>query len=312
MPRVSAIITTFNRADFLKKAVVSVLNQAYKDFELIVLDNSSADNTEDIVRTFQDERIRYIQHRPLGISPARNLGVKESRGEFIAFLDDDDEWLPNKLESELLVFEKGDPKLALVYGGFIWVDAPGKEVKTHYPVLRGFILKDLLRQKDAFTGSASNPLLQKSVVETLGGYDERVKTGEDLELYLRLAEKYEVDFTPEVVVRIRQHAGARLGDKLLDAAELERMVLERYKKIFDAEPKLKSFYFQKIGGKLCRLGRQTEGREYIRSAIRIWPLNILAYAQFILSFLSKKTYLIFHRLYMAYKRKMIFKPFSLL
>lgn len=297
MPKISAVITTFNRANFLRKAIESVLNQTYRDFELLMLDNSSADNTEEVIKSFQDSKIRYIKHTPLGISQARNLGVKEANGEFIAFLDDDDEWLPNKLQAELRVFDTSGRDAALVYGGFMRVNGDGRELNTHRPVLKGAILEDLLWQKDPFCGSASNPILRKSVIEELGGYDERVKTGEDWELYLRLAEKYKIDFTPEVVVRIRRHSGARLGDKLHDAAELEKMVLERHQRIFDANPKLKSFYLQKIGGKILRTGRGGEGRQYLRKAIKINKLNILAYFQYFFSFGGPEFYFFMHKLY---------------
>ena len=171
-PKVSAIITTFNRANFLRKSIGSVLTQEYRDFELLILDNSSTDNTEKIVKSFQDNRLRYIKHEPLDISQARNLGIKEAEGEFIGFLDDDDEWLPNKLGAQLEVFAKGNETLALVYGGFVLVDSTGKKLREHKPVLRGNILEDLLAQKDAFTGSASNPLLVRQAVALLGGWGE--------------------------------------------------------------------------------------------------------------------------------------------
>lgn len=303
MPKVSVVITTFNRADFLRKAIESVLRQTYKDFELLILDNSSTDNTENVVKTLNDMRIRYVRHLPMGISAARNLGVKEAKGEFIAFLDDDDEWLGNKLTAQIKVFEGAGVAMALVYGGFVWVDSEGKELEKHRPKLQGKILKDLLWQRDPFCGSASNPMLRKSAIEELGGYDESVKTGEDWELYLRLSKKYEIGFTPEIVVRIRQHEGVRLGDRLLDAANLEMRIMETHEKIFNAEPKLKSLYLQKIGGKLCRSGKMGEGRQYIIEAMRFNILNYAAYSQFILSFMGGNIYNFFHQLYRKLCRK---------
>ncbi len=93
MPKVSAIVTTFNRSEKLKRAIVSVLNQTEQDFELVILDNSSTDDTSSVVRSFRDPRIRYFRHPPLNIARARNFGVKKARTAFIGFLDDDDEWL---------------------------------------------------------------------------------------------------------------------------------------------------------------------------------------------------------------------------
>ncbi len=300
MVKVSAIITTFNRAKFLKKAIKSVLGQTYGDFELIILDNSSSDDTEATVRSFADKRIRYIKHRPLGIAESRNLGIGEAQGEFVAFLDDDDEWLPNKLSAELKIFEKSDNNSGLVYGGFILINDKGKEFGRHRAILRGRILKDLLWQRNPFCGSASNPMLRKSAIKAVGGYDERFKTGEDVELYMRLADKYAIDFTDEFVVKITKHSGTRLGDKLQDAAELEAFLLERWKEVFEKDRKLKVFYLQRVGGKLCRIGKNYDGRKYILRALGADPLGLQVYAQFILSFLGKDFYQKVHGLYKKY------------
>ena len=100
-PLVSAIITSFNRKQFLKKSCVSVLNQTFKNFELIVLDNSSSDGSLDYLRSLKDSRLRIISHKPMSISSQRNLGIKKSTGDFIAFLDDDDVWKNNKLELQI-------------------------------------------------------------------------------------------------------------------------------------------------------------------------------------------------------------------
>lgn len=290
MVKISVIVTTFNRARLLEQAVTSVVCQTFRDFEILILDNNSTDETESIVRRFGDRRLNYIRHAPLNISQARNLGLGKATGEFVAFLDDDDLWLPNKIESQLEVFERGPENLALVYGGLIRIDDAGNELSCHAPVLRGMILRDLLKQKDDFTGAASNPMLRKSTVVLLGGYNEQVTTGEDWELYLRLAEKYPIDFTSEPVVKIRCHPGPRLGDKLKEAAELEIMIVEKYKHLFDEDPKLKSFYFQKIGGKFIRVNQSRLGRRYLREAIKTQPVNISVYIQYLFSFLGDGLY----------------------
>jgi len=307
MPRISAIITTFNRADMLKHSIKSVLSQSYDDYELLILDNSSKDETQEVVKSFSSAKIRYIRHAPMTIPKARNLGVKESRGEFIAFLDDDDEWLPCKLKAEIDVFDNAGSdgrtdKLALSYGGYIEMDSASKDIGSHKPVLRGSILRELLFQEDGFTGSASNPMLRKSVVEELGGYNEDVPTGEDWELYLRLAQKYEIDYTDEPVVRIRAHAGVRLGDNLSDAAMLELSIMKMFPAIFNSDKKLKSFYLQKIGGKFIREGNMGKGRGYIAKAIKAYPGSKTAYVQYISSMMGRKFYHKLHSSYIASKK----------
>jgi len=297
MPLISTIITTFNRALFLEKAIKSILNQTFKDFELLILDNSSADNTEEIVKSFNDKRIKYIKHKPIGISAARNLGVKKASGKFVAFLDDDDEWLPNKLQDQINVFKKRGIDIALVYGGFVWVNEKGKIIEKHLPALRGHVLKDLLSQKDYFTGSASNPMIRKSIFKDIGYYNKNVLTGEDWELYLRLAQKFKVDFTDKFIVKIGRHSGPHLGINLPETIQLELLVMKKYNKVFKKYPKLKSLYLQKIGGKFCRVGKTKNGRAYLKQSIGVYPFNSLAYIQYFLSFLGISFYKMAHGFY---------------
>src|SRR5262245_46961170 len=102
MPKVSVIIPTHNRADFLRDAIFSVLNQTFQDFEIIVVDDASTDNTSEVIGAFNDERIRYLRHDTnKGGSAARNTGILNSQCDYIAFLDDDDQWLPEKLAKQV-------------------------------------------------------------------------------------------------------------------------------------------------------------------------------------------------------------------
>src|SRR4030042_5052103 len=107
MPTVSIIIPTYNRAHLVMRAINSVLDQSFQDFEIIIVDDASRDNTEKMVSGIRDKRIFYIRHeKNRGGSAARNTGIKQARGEYIAFLDSDDEWLPEKLEKQLKVLEQ--------------------------------------------------------------------------------------------------------------------------------------------------------------------------------------------------------------
>lgn len=295
--KVSAVVTTFNRAQFAKKAIESVLAQTFRDFELIVLDNSSSDGTEAMVRGFEDKRIVYIRHEPIGISKARNLGVAKARGDFVGFLDDDDEWLPNKLELQVALFDKAPASLGLVYGGFYRVTSDGEIYDTFVPRLRGNVLEGYLCGHDVLTGSASNPLIRRSTFREVGLYDEQLKTSEDWEFYLRLARKYDFDFVSEPVLKIRQHKGARLGDKLEDAAYSELVMCKKFNNFFETHKKCHSYYLQTIGGKYCRVGKIALGRKYLCDAIRTYPANWVAYSQYLLSFFGQSLYSRVHRLY---------------
>lgn len=296
--RVSAIVTTFNRKDFAEKAIRSVLAQTYKDFELIVLDNSSTDGTDEMVKGIHDPRIVYVRHPQLGIAAARNLGVRTAKGEFVGFLDDDDEWLPNKLELQVALFDRSPQTVALVYGGFHRV-RDGQVYDTFAPRLRGKVFEDYFCKSDPLTGSASNPLIRASAFAVSGLYDERLKTSEDWECYLRLARDFEFDFVPEPILNIRSHAGPRLGDKLEEAAKVEMLVCEEFKDFLATHPVCHSYYLQKIGGKYCRVGKPDEGRKYLKEALAVTPGNPVARTQYLLSYLGAGAYRWFHRLYQS-------------
>lgn len=115
-PTVSVIIPTYNRAHTIKRAILSVLNQTYQGFEIIVVDDCSTDNTREVIEKFGDKRIRYIRKKAnKGAAAAGNTGIKAVRGEYIVFLDSDDKWLPNKLDEQIKVLKVTSPKVGVVY-----------------------------------------------------------------------------------------------------------------------------------------------------------------------------------------------------
>jgi glycosyltransferase involved in cell wall biosynthesis len=119
MPKVSVIIPTYNRAGLLKRAIQSVLNQIYQDFEIIIVDDASTDNTENVIESFKEHRIRYIKHESnKGAAVARNTGIKFANENYIAFQDSDDEWLPEKLEKQMEIIEHASPRVGVVYTGY--------------------------------------------------------------------------------------------------------------------------------------------------------------------------------------------------
>ncbi|TAK34595.1 MAG: glycosyltransferase family 2 protein, partial [Saprospiraceae bacterium] len=119
-PAVSVIIPTYNRAKTIERAIDSVLNQTFSDLELIVVDDCSTDFTVDVIKQYTDERLIYIRHENnRGEGGARNTGIRNSRAKYIAFLDSDDEWFPNKLEKQMPVIQESDSKVGIVYSHYI-------------------------------------------------------------------------------------------------------------------------------------------------------------------------------------------------
>ena len=120
MAKVSVIIITHNRSNLLGAAITSVLNQTFQDFEIIVVDDASKDDTGNVVQTFDDKRIRYIRHETnKGHAAARNTGLQNAVGEYIGFLDDDDAWLPEKLQRQVALLDGSPAVVGGVYAGFL-------------------------------------------------------------------------------------------------------------------------------------------------------------------------------------------------
>ena len=190
-PKVSIILPTYNRAYIIEKAIQSVLNQTYQDFELIIVDDGSTDNTEEIIKKLQekDKRIRYIKlETNKGAAAARNEGIKIAHGKYITFQDSDDEWLPEKLEKQMKIFET-TPEDIIVYTGFWRIDG---DEKTYIPDINisnreGYIHKELL--KGNFVGTPSI-LLKKETLEKVALFDECLQRCQDWDLVIRLSEYY--------------------------------------------------------------------------------------------------------------------------
>ncbi len=200
-PTVSAIITTYNRPDLLPRAIDSVINQTFDDLECIVVDDCSPnDETTEVVKTIDDDRVRYIRHdENRGVSAARNTGIEHARGKYIAFLDDDDEWLPSKLNKQVNLFENLSAEYGIVY---CWMnyhsDNQNKIVREYCPTLRGDIFPHTLDGQPI--GSTSTLVVRKPVAEEYR-FDESLPRGVDGDFIRRVSQEYKIDYVPETLVR---------------------------------------------------------------------------------------------------------------
>jgi D-inositol-3-phosphate glycosyltransferase len=165
-PLVTVIIPTYNRADLVKGAIESVLAQSYSQWELLVVDDASTDETSTILQGMSDERIRYIRHsQNRGGSAARNTGLAQAKGAYIAFLDSDDEWLPTKLEKQVAHFEHLPLNVGLVYTGALVVRDGGVQEEQR-PVHRGSLFRQLLLD-NVIVGSGSAVMIRSTVLENV-------------------------------------------------------------------------------------------------------------------------------------------------
>ncbi len=191
---VSIIIPTYNRSELIQKAIKSILDQTYQHFEIIVVDDASTDNTEDVINGYDNPKIRYVKLKEnKGQCFARNRGIEQSKGDFIAFLDSDDEWLPNKLKEQIEVFEKGSEKLGAVYGNVYEYNMVTKTKELYtYKFYRGDIYEHIINGFCPPTPSLF--LVKKEAILKVGMFDESLLTFVDFDLWLRISKEYEYDF----------------------------------------------------------------------------------------------------------------------
>jgi glycosyltransferase involved in cell wall biosynthesis len=215
--KVTVIVPTYNRAHMAPETIDSILAQTFKDFELIIVDNYSKDNTEKMVKKYikKDKRIRYYKNQNNGIiSVNRNYGIRKAGGELIAFCDDDDLWLPDKLERQLAEFEK-DSSIGLVCGNGINFNEEGEfglisEVEF---TDEDFTFEALLQKNRVVSASV---MIKKEVLDDVGLFKElrELIAGEDYHLWLRVAKKYKIKYLFSPLIKYRTHQNVERKDDL--------------------------------------------------------------------------------------------------
>lgn len=227
-PAVTVVIPTFNRAGTLGRAIRSVQAQTCRDWETIVVDDGSTDGTEQVIRGLADGRVRCVHHgRNRGGGAARNTGIGYARGEYVAFLDSDDEWLPEMLERVLEVFRKSGPALGLVYTGEIILDETGKVLKTCRATQSGWVYEALL--DSCFIGSCSRVTVRKQTLTRVAGFDESLASHQDWDLWLKMAKVSTIESIPDCLVK--RHLGSdQIIGSLRRVCDGRARILEKYRK----------------------------------------------------------------------------------
>lgn len=203
MPKISVVIPTYNAAQYVGEAIESVLNQTFKDYEIVVVDDGSTDNTEELLQKYVD-RIRYIKQKNGGEGAARNRGIREAHGEWVAFLDADDLWLPHKLKVQMEFVEQ-HPDVDFIYGDTSVFDSNrvlSKSVFSERQPHEGRIIKNLLRENCVPILSV---IARKKCFEKSGLFKEGMKYCTDYEMWLRFAKYFKFGYVNEVVASCRKH-----------------------------------------------------------------------------------------------------------
>jgi glycosyltransferase involved in cell wall biosynthesis len=236
-PRVTVIMPSYNHARFIGEAIESVLGQTFDDLELIIIDNASTDNTREVVeRYLADPRVRAIWRKENGgVAVARNEGLALARGRYIAFLDSDDLWLPEKLEKQLPLFD--DPlRPGLVYCDMYSFDESGVYPKTLFQAWRpgepcsGLALADLAVRNWI---QVPTVIVRASCIAKVGLFDASLTRTDDYDMWLRIAAEYPLAYVPEALAMYRLHpAQAHRARRQMLSQEIavRRLALRRYGK----------------------------------------------------------------------------------
>ena len=198
----SVVIPTYNSAHFLGAAIQSVLAQSYGDFELIVVDDGSRDDTPRVVASF-GSRVRYLRQENAGVAAARNRGIAESSGRYVAFLDADDTWMPSKLQRQRDALE-AEPTRRLCYSAFVLVDEELTPIEVRRSLRHGSALEDLLLRGNV-VGSICTVMCERALIDEVGGLDPMLSQCADWDLWIRIAARTEFIYLDEPLATYRQH-----------------------------------------------------------------------------------------------------------
>lgn len=212
MSQVSVIIPTYQRGHLIGEAIESVLAQSYREYEIIIVIDGSTDDTASRIGRF-GQQIQIIEQSNRGLSAARNVGIAAANGAYIAFLDDDDQWLPHKLEQQMTVFAQ-NPDVGLVYGDMLFFDEHGERDKSYaafYPPPLMQVAATLFRSNFI---PVPTVVVRRACLDRVGLFDESLTACEDYDLWLRIIEQWPIHGTTDIVARYRMSDDNMQRDKV--------------------------------------------------------------------------------------------------
>lgn len=293
---VSVVIPTHNRSDLLPRAIKSVQEQIYSDLEIIVVSDGSTDDTKAVVEGIskKDSRVRFIEYHPArGGNIARNTGIEAAQGEYVAFLDDDDEWLPEKLTKQVAVMES-DSKIGLVYTGVHIIYVNEKISYASKSCEAGEMSKKILF--DNYIGTTSTVMLKKSLISQTGMFDENLRALQDYDLWIRFCQHCKVGVVAEELINYYNYTNSKqisaLTQKYIDSFEyINSKYHDLYETLTPEEIKAKkNNEYTLLINKAMRNGNGKLARQYAKALRKNGNLK-KALVFYCLSFLKYKTVL---------------------
>ena len=300
-PKVSVIMSVYNGEKYLREAINGILNQTFTDFEFIIVNDGSTDNSLKIIQSYDDERIGIINNKKnIGLTKSLNKALKQARGEYIARQDADDVSLPNRFEEQIRYFEE-HPETALLGTSIYKIDENGEIVGKHI-VLAKPSKKDLLKGNQFNHGST---IFKKEIIDKVGGYNELIRYSQDYELWLRIAKQYKVRNLTQVLYKLRFHdenvgltnteestlysfLALRLTRNDLNEEILKAVNDRGIKGLYSYLNKSEEIHFNKvIAGIYVRNNNLKQAREEYKKVFRLNPFDVTNDINIIRSYLGK-------------------------
>jgi glycosyltransferase involved in cell wall biosynthesis len=272
-PAIAVIIPTYNRAHVISRALHSVLHQTYKDIQVIIVDDASTDNTEDILKEIDDPRVVYLRHEVRkGAAAARNTGIRTASSDYIAFQDSDDEWLCEKLEKQMNALMLASAEVGVVYTRFLRFENPHCYSFPPETVTKrsGDILQSLLGGNFITTQSV---LVRKACFSKVGLFDENLPRLQDWELFIRLAKDYEFHYIDEPLL-LATHTLDSISANSMAYPLALKIVLEKHDDTFAKNKSILAKQYYLLGKLACGAQNVTEGRKFFWKALRTDPLRV--------------------------------------
>jgi glycosyltransferase involved in cell wall biosynthesis len=271
-PRVTVIIPTRNRAHVLRSSIDSVLAQTERSLEVIVVDDASDDETARLVSGIDDSRLRYFRcPHQVGAPTARNIGIEAARGQYLAFQDSDDEWLPTKLERQLELLERRAPLADVATCGTVRTSRDGVE--------RVVVAADETLSYEGLLGFGEPPwsgptiLVRRTPATRTVLFDEKLPSGQDWDFVVRLAQVTRIVSVREPLVRVRRAAGDRIGT-LSRKLEGRKLILHKYRNELRRYPDAHASHEERIGVLSIYCGEYSQGRRHLLNALRLSPFRV--------------------------------------
>jgi|SRR5581483_10845132 len=288
-PTVSIVMPVLNGERFVGEAIRSILAQSYRNYELIVVDDGSTDNTRQLVMAFGGKlNLQYVRHEsPRGIAPSMNDGIRHATGDLIAFLDHDDAWFPEFLMTQVTYLQE-HPDVGMVHSDFQTIDAQGAVLEDSVAVCRGRTRPSGNVFRDLFMDSfivGNSVLIRKECFASLGLFDESLRWG-DYHMWLRIARHYKVDYVGKVLTIYRQHVTQSTRSVSAGRADGDSVALMAIKKILELCPEIRTELGEKtIRHRMAALyydmayqwltnEHMSNARHYLAKALRLWPANL--------------------------------------